>query len=299
MNKRKLYLSLFVIVVLFSAGLLVCYFFHLGNSRNTVNNNQELVQCHFSNPNKLDFFETAFKFKKKQFDLDNKEVLSGVIPHHLLAADLIAEFFYNLQNKQYDTIILIGPNHFNTGDADITMSGYDWQTAYGKLECDQDVLKELLDSNLAQVNESIFDNEHAITSEVSFIKKTFPTVKFVPIILKANVSKEQAIDLANELFEINKSKNILVLASIDFSHYKNSFTAQVNDKESISAIQDFDFNKIYGLDIDSPASMYALLKFNQLNGAKFELLINSNSAILANKPDLDSTTSYVTGYFIK
>jgi len=67
----------------------------------------------------------------------------------------------------------------------------------------------------------------------------------------------------------------------------------------IEAINRFDFNKIYGLDIDSPASIYTLLKFSQLSGAKFELLNNSNSAILANNQDLEITTSYVTGYFTK
>ncbi|MEA1962945.1 MAG: CapA family protein, partial [Patescibacteria group bacterium] len=69
-------------------------------------------------------------------------------------------------------------------------------------------------------------------------------------------------------------------------------------KISIEAIKTFNFNEIYNLDIDSPASIYTLLKFSELSNAEFNLLNNSNSAILSNKLNLKSTTSYVTGYFI-
>ncbi len=254
---------------------------------------------HLSNPTGLNFYETASRFNKKEIDLSEKEVVAGVIPHHLLAADLIAEFFYNLKIKNYEAVILIGPNHYNEGNSDIITSSYDWQTPYGGLECDQDILEKIKRWDKVKVEEEVIKKEHSITSEVSFIKKIFPDVKFLPIILKANVSEESAEILANKLFEIIKNEKVLVLASVDFSHYKDSITAQKNDQVSLKAIKNFEFNEIYNLDIDSPATIYTLLKYSQLNEAKFELLNNSNSAILADKPDLESTTSYVTGCFTK
>jgi poly-gamma-glutamate synthesis protein (capsule biosynthesis protein) len=254
---------------------------------------------HFSDPAGLDFFETAFNFPKKEFQMVNKNPIAGIIPHHLLASDMIAEFFYNLRGKEYDTIILLGPNHFNAGNFDITVSKYNWQTPYGILESDEDVLDELLGLNGAGISEEVFEKEHSMTSEVSFIKKTFGKAKIAPVVLKPGITSRQAEALAEKIFKISKIKKILVLASVDFSHYKDSLTAQENDKESIDAIKYFDFGKIYNLDIDSPASIYTALKFSQLYGAEFSLLSNSNSAILASKPDLEATTSYVTGYFIQ
>lgn len=252
---------------------------------------------HFANPNNLDFYETAYKFKKKQIDFKNKKIVGGIIPHHLLAADLIAEFFSNLEYFDYETIILIGPNHFLAGKANIITSDYDWQTPYGTLERDDKILSQLLKFDGIKIEENIFQNEHSINSEVAFIKKTFPNAKFLPIVLKPSVDKNRAEKLAEHLFKITNNKKILILASVDFSHYKNSVSAQANDKISVRAVKNFSFDKIYDLDIDSPASIYTLLKFSELNGTNFELLNNSNSAILANKPDINSTTSYVTGYF--
>jgi AmmeMemoRadiSam system protein B len=247
-----------------------------------------------------DFFTAADQFTKQELDLSNSKIVSGIIPHHLLAADLISEFFYNLKDRDYETVVLLGPNHFNIGQASVISSEYNWQTPYGVLSSDNDLLQKLLaDNDYISVEEDVIKNEHSISSEVAFIKKTFSNAKFVPVIISSYVTKTDLLALANSLSELAESKNILVLASVDFSHYKDSETAQINDQQSMTVLKDYDFDKVFDLDIDSPASIYTLLKFNQQKGAEFKLLQNSNSAILAAKPDIDSTTSYITAYFIK
>lgn len=292
MRKFNLKSNISAVLGLCLAGLIIFGIFYFYQNKLSEN-------IHLSSPIELDFFETAFKFNKKGFYSSNKDIVAGIIPHHLIAADLVAEFFYNLRDKEYETVILIGPNHFNSGDSDMIVSQYNWQTPYGVLEYDRAIAKKLIQLDGVDIEEEVFENEHSITSEVSFIKKIFPEVKFLPIILKPTVSQQQAKSLANKLFELSQNKKILVLASVDFSHYKDSLTAQSNDLVSIQAIENFDFNEVYNIDIDSPASIYTLLKFSELSGAGFDLLNNSNSAILANKPDLKNTTSYITGYFTK
>jgi len=276
----------------FAGLILFCVFSFLSPAAQKPKNN-----IHVSRPSGLEFFENAFRFDKKEFDASQKKVVAGIIPHHLLAADLLADFFYHLNDKEYGTVIVIGPNHFNRGNFDIITSGYDWQTPYGILENDQDVFHRAMQWERVGVDEEAIAGEHSITSEVSFIRKIFPKAKFLPLMIKPSIDQNQAAALAGELFELSKSEHILVLASVDFSHYKDSATAQKNDQQSIGAIRGFDFDSIYQLDIDSPASIYTVLKFSKLSGAGFELLRNTNSALLADKPDLESTTSYVTGYF--
>ena len=262
--------------------------------------NSEKVRSHSANPNDKEFFETAYNFTEQKADLADGHVVAGVIPHHLLAADLIADFFQNLEGENYDLVILIGPNHFLTGQSDIITSAYDWQTPYGILQHDDNVLSELVDSDLGiKAEEDVMVSEHSINSEVAFIKKIFPKATFLPLILKPKVDEQTAEKLAQKLFDISQGKKTLVLASVDFSHHKTSQQAQRDDKKSINVIANFDFSDIYNIGVDSPPSIYTLLKFSQLSGANFELLNNSNSAILADKPDLVSTTSYVTGYFMQ
>jgi len=257
------------------------------------------ISIHQSSPAELEFFETAFKFSKKEFPLTDKKVTAGIIPHHLLAADLIAEWFYNLRASTYETVILIGPNHFNRGDSDIIISAYDWQTPYGILPAEQAFVENLLKISDIKADEEAVKNEHSITGEVSFIKKIFPEAKILPIILKSGTSKEEAEILADKLLSFARERKILVIASVDFSHYKDSLAAQKDDQVSREAIANYDFDKIYGLELDSPASIYTLLRYSQFQGAKFELLANTNSALLADRPNLESTTSYLTGYFVE
>lgn len=256
------------------------------------------TEFHSANPNNKEFFETAYSFANKKTNFTDGDVVAGIIPHHLLAADLIADFFHNLEGQNYDLVVLIGPNHFLTGQSDIITSIYDWQTPYGILRHDDEVLVKLLNTDLdIDIEENVIENEHSINSEVAFIKKTFPQAAFVPFVLKPTVDQQTAVKLAEALFKISQDKKVLVLASVDFSHYKTSQEAQYDDERSIAAIGGFNFSDIYNIEVDSPPSIYTLLEFSRLSGTDFELLNNSNSALLSGRPDLISTTSYVTGYF--
>lgn len=260
---------------------------------------------HSAVPFDLEFYEAAFKIGERenggvQFGCKDEacpvftEIVAGIAPHHLLAADMIAEFYYNLSGLEYDTIILIGPNHFDAGNYDIAVSQYDWETPYGVLEADREMAAELVNAIVETGHCPVSTDEDIF----QFYKKIFPNAKFLPVILKSSVNAEQAKDLAEKIYEISKNKKILVLGSIDFSHYKDSITAQTHDKTSLAAIKNSSFAEIYGLDIDSPASLYAIMDYSRMQGAEFELLNNSNSAILAGKQDLEETTSYVTGYWV-
>ncbi|MDX9893179.1 MAG: AmmeMemoRadiSam system protein B [Patescibacteria group bacterium] len=251
---------------------------------------------HYANPADLKFYQQLYNFPGQDFDLAGSQVFGGVIPHHLLAGDLIADFFRQLEGQDFDLIVLLGPNHFSAGQSDLIASAYDWQTPYGILSPDQAALNQLKDELNLAVEEKPFAAEHSINVEVAFIKKTFRHAKFLPIIIKPGVDQTTAGELAEALFKISQSKKMLLLVSADFSHYQTSDQAQLDDQASIKALTNFDLEKIYSLAVDSPPAVYALLKYGQLYHASFQLLNNSNSAILSNQPDLPSTTSYITGF---
>ncbi len=288
-----------LILSLFILGLILFTYKIIYHQTSSYVFNKENIEYHQANPFDIVFYNTAYKFQKNKIYFDENDIIGGVIPHHLLAADMIADFFSQFRDKKYDSIILIGPNHFSAGDADIITSKLNWQTPYGEIKCDQELLSKLLKIKNIQVEENIFLKEHAINSEVAFIKKTFPDAKFLPLVLRNSVTKEQSVILAEKLFEISKNKNILVLTSVDFSHNTNNETARKNDNKSIKALKNKSFEKIYSLHVDSPASIYTLLKYSQLKQANFSLLKNSNAALLTDQLDLQGITSYVTGYFVK
>jgi poly-gamma-glutamate synthesis protein (capsule biosynthesis protein) len=278
------------LLVLAAAGAM--YFLVNKNHIAPANNNYHKAQ-----PMQREFYETAYQFQKKQFDMSGQDIVAGVIPHHLLAADLIAEFFSNLAEKSYDTVILLGPNHFNSGRAGIITSAYDWQTPYGILKHDDTLLDAIKSRPDTSVEEDLFGQEHSINSEVAFIKKTFPQATFLPLVLRRTITPAQAEELGKNLLNLTTGKKVLVLASTDFSHYQDSTTAQRHDQTSLTALRGYDFGSVYDLDVDSPASLTAVMTYGNLYQAQFKLLHNSNSALLSGQPDVTSTTSYITGYW--
>jgi|GEM_PF-124874 AmmeMemoRadiSam system protein B len=294
-SKSGLILACFLVLLAVGAGLFMAYCAFSGQLFKVVEQKLE-IKTHAANPDQLSFYENLYKFPEKKVKFDSAPI-AGVIPHHLLAGDMIAEFFANLEKYDYDTVILLGPNHFNAGTGKIISSAEDWQTPYGILSADQDILEKLTGSGEVDIEENVFPQEHSIYSEVAFIKKTFPRAKFLPLVLRPNLSSAEAEKLARALFEISSEKKVLLISSTDFSHYKTGTEAQADDFNSLKILKNNSLDLVYSMAVDSPPATYVLMKYADLAGVDFVELNNSNSAILSGNKNASSTTSYITGYF--
>lgn len=196
-----------------------------------------------------------------------ENVYGGILPHHLIAKREFGRFFTALEKQKPKVVVVIGPNHMNVGKSGILSTSLSYYTPYGILKTDSNLIERLTESELVKKNDLPFDEEHSISAETAFIKKTFPEAKFIPIILKSNTTEEDADRLGVLLNKI-LPENSLVLASVDFSHYQPDIVAGFHDKTSLSAIKNFDFEHIYNLEIDSPASLVALLSYLKIRGAQ-------------------------------
>jgi len=250
-----------------------------------------------ASPADKNFYETAFRFVKNDRPV-NGEIIAAITPHHLLAADLIAELYQTIGKEKFNTIVLIGPNHYNLGPDQIQTTLNEWQTPYGLLSADTQLGKKLLSDSLVKENNEVFKNEHSINSQVSFIKKVFPLSTFLPLILKSGTKPNQAEELARGIIKAAGNKRILVIVSVDFSHQTTNLTAQANDQVSLKTLNDFNFDQVDKLAVDSPAALYTLMKYCQLKNSQFQLITNTNSALLSGNLDLADVTSYLTGIFI-
>ena len=231
---------------------------------------------------------------QKTFD---EKVFGGILSHHLLVSSEIANYLSGFEKQSFKTIVLIGPDHFSAGSG-ISISKYPYKTPWGVLELDDKNIQKLIDSGIADHNEKSFETEHSISALVSHIKYFFPDTRFIPIILKRNVSLEKLDDLAKTLDNI-LPEDSLVLASVDFSHHLSAVSADFHDKISISAITNFDYERIFKSEIDSPSSIYALLKYLGKRGAKKIQYKNINSARFSGNFESEDVTSYLFAYFTK
>lgn len=242
-----------------------------------------------------DYFFTGILNAKQGKNPLNNRIAGGIIPHHLLASNIIADFFSRLAVQKPTTVILIGPNHYEKGDDDVLSSDFRWQTPFGVVSPDIKIITELKNKSFLQIDNAIAEKEHSVAGIMPFIKYYVPDAVVVPLIIKSGLSLEKINLLATSIAQFKG--NVVVIASVDFSHYLNSAEAQTNDAESLLALRQYDFERLLSFrtnneHLDSPASIVLLLKTMQQKGTtQSEILQHTNSGIIQNKP-FQQTTSY-------
>jgi AmmeMemoRadiSam system protein B len=226
------------------------------------------------------------------------QIIGGVVPHHLVAGNLIARFMENLAQNNPEVIVLVGPNHYNLG-AKVISGYYDWQTPEGIVKTDKQIVKELLESGLASENEEVMANEHSIGAVVPFIEHFLPDANIVPLILHHDVSLEE-VDKILAMLNTYWDEKVVFIGSVDFSHYLSRQEAQEKDEYTLQVMRDFDYEKLYGMSsdyLDSPASLALVFRNAERRGIMdFHVLDNTNSGIIL-KNDMIETTSYFTLMF--
>lgn len=292
-GKKKIFLIIPIIVLM---GLF-CFSLSLMES-SEITNSKDLTYHHsfFSGSS---FYDEAYKIGARLQQDKQQTVYGGIVPHHLMVRDYIAGFFLGLENQEYKEVIIISPNHFQIGNKGIITSEAAWKTPYGEIYHNFELVKLISELGNAEINELPFENEHGITGLVPFIKKSFPKARITPIILEENLNKKEAEELAKLISDNVNPEKTLVLASVDFSHYQTAKVADYHDERSNSIIQNFDFDRIYDMEIDSPASIYTVLKYLELQKSKkAEKIYSTNSGNLLKNFD-EPTTSHNFYYFSK
>src|SRR3989338_2783524 len=237
------------------------------------------VPLHYAPYSDKEFFETAFQNIPQDTPILPASVIQGlVVPHHLLAAPLIAQTMSRVTSNEKITVVLISPNHFSAGSAPVLASLYDWQTPYGILAADTKTIGVLEKQNLVKVEEAPFAHEHGIANVVAFIKKVLPYATLVPLMVKDTLpladTKKITADIVAAL-----PTSTLVIASLDFSHYLPSSAAQFHDAKSVAVMSNFVYEGIRFLDIDSRPGLGIFLHMLEDKGAKaFTMFKNTNSA---------------------
>lgn len=232
-----------------------------------------------------------------------KTLSAGVVPHHLLAGELIASFFKTASEtgERYDTVILLGPNHKGEG-ADISITGCSWKTEFGPVECDEYTVSQIMDCKTldARINDDLLQNDHAVSSLIPYIKYYLPDVKVTAVLLTRRVTMEQSQDIARLLNSIAKNKKCLVVGSVDFSHGLPAEEAKLRDEETRQAILNSDLERIKKMlneNLDSPETLCTLLYYMQERGTRLATLFCHKSAadLLENPVLQDCTTYFVLG----
>lgn len=215
----------------------------------------------------------------------NGKLIGGIVPHHLLASDMIAGFFSMAsdQSENFDTVLLISTSHFpeNTGSLVVT-STLDWKTPYGNVKNNREISQEFIENSAidAENNWQAVEADHGVAGLVPFVKYYLPDADIATLMIANNLDRFKLDSLSDEIAQICENKRVLLVASIDFSHYLFPDQAAVKDVETVAAIDAMDMGKIVGFgdgNLDSPQTMGVFLKLLQKSGGKIDQLDHSTS----------------------
>lgn len=245
------------------------------------------------------FFKSVADYPKKQGE-KKSNMVGGIVPHHLLPSFIIADFFSHLSNQDIETLILVGPNHYERGDFEAITSRYNWETPLGFLEPNIEIINDLEEKELIKTEEAVISLDHSITAILPFIQYYLPQAKVVPLILSKKIEKREVDALSEELKKYTQKGGVAVVASVDFSHYLTNLEAKEKNEQSLKAIRERSYDKIFTFGneyVDSPASIALLLKNMDAIGAKeMTLLHDTNSGEMLGD-NFSQITSYLSLYF--
>lgn len=229
------------------------------------------------------------------------DAASGVVAHHLLVADAVAEVFESIGTKDIETVVVVSPNHFLRGVAVAQVSGGTWSTPYGDVQADRDAIDALLAANtIVHEEETAFRDEHGIYGLTPFVARSFPRAKIVPILVREDLSSTAAWSLGESIAQT--LPDAVLVASVDMTHYQTAEYTAANDDRVLERIDDaWQCDGAVcadNLDIDSNTSMRVLFGFNAERGVQtWHLTHHGSSLAMGATKDWRENTSHILGYF--
>lgn len=188
------------------------------------------------------------------------KALAVVAPHagYVYSGALAAETFAAVEIPE--TVIILGPNHHGHG-APVSLSTETWDMPLGKVPVDKDIANHLLAfSNHITIDETAHQFEHSLEVQVPFLQMLQKNLHLVPLVI-SQIAYPLCEEIASALARAIKasSKDILIVASSDMSHYEPRQIAERKDRSALECIEQLDPQALYRTVYDNRISMCGVI----------------------------------------
>ena len=216
------------------------------------------------------------------------------VPHHLLAADLIARGFWAASAGEYDRIVLLAPDHFHLVGSAFGVGAGDRTTLLGTVPADHAGVRRLLrQPRLFEPHRDI-GAEHAVGAVLPFVARFFPGVPVVAVVASEHAGAEEW-GAAVEALAPLVGERTLVVQSTDYAHYLPAADAVLRDQETLAAIAEARPERVAAMlqpaHMDAKAAQHMQMALQARLGAASAVVANRNSVEYGGDPA--STTSYM------
>jgi MEMO1 family protein len=231
------------------------------------------------------------------------EVIAIIAPHagHTYSGPVAGYAFAAIRGRRPDLVAVVGPMHHPYVEPLITTSYDAYSTPLGDVPVDRDALRELdmiLKSDLGfGLSPVARDPEHSLEIELPFLQRALASDwQLLPVMDRAREPRvSQALGKA--LAQVLRSKNFVLVASTDLSHFYNQETALVYDLSMLNQIEAFNPDGAFDLERAGKGFACGLGAFTAVMWAARELGADKVQILRhATSGDVTGDYSSVVGY---
>lgn len=151
----------------------------------------------------------------------DRQLKAVACPHagYLYSGGVAAEAFACFRNRQIDTVVLVGPDHYIGFEGIAVYPEGAFRTPLGDVPIDAELAAYLIDQGEGvRAAPEAHAREHALEVQLPFLQAVLPRAQIVPILMGFR-SRSNVELMATLLSQALDNPRVCLLASTDLSHY--------------------------------------------------------------------------------
>ena len=178
-----------------------------------------------------------------------KSIVGMISPHagYMYSGPVAAHAYYHLADDgKPDTVVIFGPNHTGVGSGLAIAREGVWRTPLGNVEVDTAVADNIVHgSSIIDADEVAHMREHSIEVQLPWLQYLYgSSFRFVPLCFLMQ-DFESCCEVGTAVGKALRSKNALVIASTDMTHYEPQKVAERKDKVVLNSALEMDERRLY------------------------------------------------------
>ncbi len=176
---------------------------------------------------------------------ETRRLVAAVVPHagYPYSGPIAAHVYARVAaERPPGTVLILGVDHYGAS-AGASLSARAWRTPLGPTAVDLELVRALAHGPI-RVDEEAHEREHSIEVQLPFLEYVLPRPSFVPLEVRHGPF-EFLGDVARVVRSAIEGRDVLLLASTDFSHYVPVEVARRLDHHAIEAILARDPRRLY------------------------------------------------------
>jgi len=171
-----------------------------------------------------------------------EEIGGLIVPHagYVYSGPIAAWAYKQLENRTYDTVVLVGPSHYQAvSKASVYPCGW-YRTPLGDVEIDEGISMSLIGTSAdISYQPEAHDQEHSLEVQLPFLQETLGSFKIVAIAIN-DYDPALWTRVADAVADCCKGRKVLLVASSDLSHYHPRSDAIILDQAVVSSVDGCD-----------------------------------------------------------